>query len=235
MKSLSLIRKLLESSASEEWWGIDFDGTLATYDDWKGPGHVGEPIQKSIEFVKGLLKDGKKVKIFTARVANPDEEDEAREAIRKFCKEHLGRAFPITNEKDPHMIGLLDDKLDMKRVKQNTGELVESEKFIRGAWIDQSGKVLYMPAGLEHGEWLDLNVPYQRINGVSNHSKMMRVVKSFGKPDMLYGNLADESIPNNRQMKALKDLGIELGIKTFLFAKEVFKGGRLVHDPESYT
>ena len=125
-----MIRKLLESSASEEWWGIDFDGTLATYDDWKGPGHVGDPIQKSIEFVKGLLKDGKKVKIFTARVANPEEEDEAREAIRKFCKEHFGRTFPITNEKDPHMIGLLDDKLDMKRVKQNTGELIEREVYL---------------------------------------------------------------------------------------------------------
>jgi hypothetical protein len=122
--NLSIIRKLLESD-NEEWWGIDFDGTLATYDKWRGPGHVGKPVEKSIEFVKGLLSSGKKIKIFTARVANPNEEDEAREAIRSFCKKHFGKTFPITNEKDPHMVGLLDDKLDMRRVKQNTGEFID--------------------------------------------------------------------------------------------------------------
>jgi len=124
IESIKVIDLLLSESDNEEWFGIDFDGTLATYDEWRGPGHVGKPIQKSINFVKGLLKSGRKVKIFTARVSNPDEEDEAREAIRDFCRKHFGKTFPITNEKDPQMIGLLDDKLDMKKVKQNTGEII---------------------------------------------------------------------------------------------------------------
>ncbi len=28
------------------WIGVDFDGTLATYDGWKGPSVLGEPIPK---------------------------------------------------------------------------------------------------------------------------------------------------------------------------------------------
>jgi hypothetical protein len=125
--TISMIGSLLSEADQHNekaWWGIDFDGTLSTYDEWRGPSHIGDPIEKTIDFVKSLLKSGERIKIFTARVSNPDEEDEAREAIRGFCKEHFGRTFPITNEKDPNMIGLVDDKLDMRRVKQNTGEFL---------------------------------------------------------------------------------------------------------------
>lgn len=91
-----------------------------------------------------------------------------------------------------------------------------------------------MPSGNEHNEWLDDNLPYQRLpNGESNHSLMMRVVRTYDSPSLLYGNRADEQMPTSRQLKALKDLGIELGLQTLLLAKEVMKKARVVYDPNS--
>lgn len=100
---------------------MDFDGTLSTYDKWRGPDHVGSPVAKVIERVKELLKDGVKVKVFTARVADQEQAREATKAIQDFCRQHIGQALEVTNEKDPGMIGLIDDKLEMIRVKQNVG------------------------------------------------------------------------------------------------------------------
>ena len=63
------------------WIGVDLDGTLAYYDQWRGALHIGEPIPVMLERVKRWLDEGKDVRIFTARVnregialatANPD-------------------------------------------------------------------------------------------------------------------------------------------------------------------
>ena len=37
------------------WVGVDLDGTLATYDEWRGIEHVGEPIAPMVERVKRWL------------------------------------------------------------------------------------------------------------------------------------------------------------------------------------
>jgi len=52
---------------AEPWVGVDLDGTLAEFGEWKGAGHIGRPIPAMVDAVKNLLKAGITVKIFTAR------------------------------------------------------------------------------------------------------------------------------------------------------------------------
>lgn len=91
------------------WIGVDFDGTLveslATYN----PMGIGKPIKAMCDKVKELLAAGKTVKIFTARVAD-DPKGKAKDLIEQFCKEHFGKVLPVTNEKDPGMVALYDDR-----------------------------------------------------------------------------------------------------------------------------
>lgn len=118
-----LTTRLLEEEPGK-WWGVDFDGTLSKYDEWEGPGNVGDPIAGTIAIVKKMLRNGHKLKIFTARVADAAQRDEAVAAIEAFCQKHIGQKLPVTNEKDPGMVGLIDDKLQMIRVKQNAGTVL---------------------------------------------------------------------------------------------------------------
>lgn len=121
------------------WVGIDLDGTLAHYDKYGGPEHIGEPIAPMVERVKQFLKEGREVRIFTARcfpigVVHPDEKlmlyyDQRRQdanlavaAIRNWCDKHLGRVLTITCVKDFRMDVLYDDRA--VQVVKNTGELV---------------------------------------------------------------------------------------------------------------
>lgn len=126
------IRNLLvESDAFEKWVGCDLDGTLAHYTEFEGPTVIGKPIPAMVSRVKEWLRDGygpdkvKKVKVFTARVHGEDAEAAAA-AIRKWCKQHIGQELPVTNEKNPGMIALFDDKVELTQVEQNTGKIVES-------------------------------------------------------------------------------------------------------------
>ena len=44
------------------WIGVDLDGTLAYYDYWRGPEHIGEPIPAMLERVQRWLAEGKDVR-----------------------------------------------------------------------------------------------------------------------------------------------------------------------------
>ncbi len=46
---------------------IDFDGTIAQYDGWKGVGIFGEPIKGVKEALRNLEKAGKKIIVYTTR------------------------------------------------------------------------------------------------------------------------------------------------------------------------
>jgi hypothetical protein len=92
------------------WYGVDLDGTLAHYDKFEGPGVIGAPIPLMVDRVKNWLKEGKKVKIFTARVSHPDEAPIALEAIIKWCVQHIGQELEVTCYKDYGMIQLYDDR-----------------------------------------------------------------------------------------------------------------------------
>jgi len=101
------------------WIGVDLDGTLAHYDEFRGDDYVGDPIEPMVERVKQWLDEGKDVRIFTARKPHP--------AIRKFSRDNFGKILPITNIKDPHMQMLLDDRA--VGVKRNTGELFSEDNM----------------------------------------------------------------------------------------------------------
>jgi hypothetical protein len=110
------------------WIGVDFDGTIAKYDGWKGIEHAGDPVPAMVDRVKGWLNEGIEVRIFTARASEPDEDERARAVavIRAWCKEHVGQELEVTCCKDFAMITLWDDRC--VQVAENTGWPVLKER-----------------------------------------------------------------------------------------------------------
>lgn len=117
---------------SRGWIGVDFDGTLAEYHGWSQ--ELGEPIPLMVKRVKEWLRDGKDVRIFTARVSVTGrknlqgEVDDAkyaakvRDQIGAWCEKHLGQRLPVTATKDFEMIELWDDRC--VHVEINTGRIL---------------------------------------------------------------------------------------------------------------
>ena len=106
------------------WTGIDLDGTLAHFDmeRWlsEGYSYIGRPLMPMVLLVDKLLREGKKIKIFTARVCTHP--DIAIPYIRQWL---VGIGLPgdleITNVKDWYMDVLYDDRCI--QVEHNTGEV----------------------------------------------------------------------------------------------------------------
>ena len=109
---------------SKGWCGCDLDGTLAFYDHWRGPAHIGEPIPEMVRFVKGLLAEGKIVKIFTARVSDGSDMPVTRKVqiIQDWTEKYLGLRLEVTCVKDWAMEVLYDDRA--VQVEINTGKRV---------------------------------------------------------------------------------------------------------------
>ncbi len=103
------------------WIGVDLDGTLAhKSDDWKGPEFIGEPIWNMVNHVKRLLRSGETVKVFTARAVDP----EAIQYVQDWLENEADLPrLEVTNEKDPGMTLLYDDRA--KQVVPNKGIIVE--------------------------------------------------------------------------------------------------------------
>jgi len=103
---------------TDQWIGVDLDGTLAEYNDWLGIEHIGKGITPMVERVKGWIAEGKKVKIFSARVT------QGQEAIRYILEWLTANGLPeleVTNVKDFDMVELWDDRC--VGVVTNTGKL----------------------------------------------------------------------------------------------------------------
>ena len=118
-----------ENMSNDGWIGVDLDGTLAYYDEWRGPSHVGPPIAPMVERVKQWIAEGKSVRIITARVSlTPTSHKRQRDAahamiaIQDWCFEHLGTILPVVCTKDFAMIEFYDDRAI--RVEKNTGRLL---------------------------------------------------------------------------------------------------------------
>jgi hypothetical protein len=135
------------------WIGVDLDGTLAYYDLWRGPYHIGEPIPVMLERVKRWLSEGCDVRIFTARVSATIVEGEihhdvnvVERHIQLWCEKHLGRALPVTCAKDFDMIELWDDRCI--QVIPNTGKTLADEfEAVRSAL---AGKAAAPPSAGDH-------------------------------------------------------------------------------------
>ena len=112
------------------WIGVDLDGTLAYYDgNWRGGYKIGEPIPKMVKKVKELLRQGKTVRIFTARIAENSlpygikTTNEMTALIQDWCTKHIGQRLEVVNTKDCFMEVFYDDRA--KQVVSNEGVLVE--------------------------------------------------------------------------------------------------------------
>ena len=58
-----------EKNLKKLWIGVDMDGTLATYDGWKGWDHCGEPVKAVVDKIHEWNRLGIQVCIFTARMS----------------------------------------------------------------------------------------------------------------------------------------------------------------------
>jgi hypothetical protein len=89
------------------WIGVDLDGTLAHYDGWKGPDHIGEPVLKILERVKlWMAVDKYEIRIFTARAGVPEQIP----TVVAWLEKHGIGGLKIINVKDFSMIELWDDR-----------------------------------------------------------------------------------------------------------------------------
>lgn len=101
--------------ANEPWIGVDFDGTLAI------DGTV-QPVMKMVGRVRQWLKEGRRVKIFTARASGPLE---AVRGVESFCQFYFGVKLPVTNVKDYLMEEYWDDRA--VQVFHNTGNRADGK------------------------------------------------------------------------------------------------------------
>jgi hypothetical protein len=107
----------------------DLDGTLALYDQFKGPAIIDGPVPEMVQKVKAALAAGDEVWIFTARVNPKDESQQsyldamaAMDAISLFCYQQIGVNLPVTHEKLTRFTDFWDDRA--KQVYPNTGLFV---------------------------------------------------------------------------------------------------------------
>lgn len=121
---------------SKEWIAIDLDRTLVRYDEWVSIFTIGEPLQPMVDLVKMFLRQGKRVKIFTSRVAGFQYTNtkldrisgkhvtraEIVKPIHGLCMELFGTRLEVTAEKDENCVAIYDDIAI--RVERNTGKLV---------------------------------------------------------------------------------------------------------------
>jgi hypothetical protein len=122
------------------WIGVDLDGTLATWNcGWeKDFRAIGKPIPAMVNRVKDWLKEGKEVKIITARCDPRWREVDGNVrlmtvveqlahigAVEAWCKEHIGAVLPVQDYKDYDMEVLYDDRAI--QVERDTGRLIGGE------------------------------------------------------------------------------------------------------------
>jgi len=100
------------------WIGMDLDGTLARLDPLLGTATIGAPIPKMVGLVKQLVREGNRVKIFTARASDPEQVV----LIHKWLRDNGLPELEVTNIKDFEMMRLYDDRA--VQVVTDTGEII---------------------------------------------------------------------------------------------------------------
>lgn len=114
------------------WIGVDLDGTLADMSKPPALGNIGPPVPKMLARVKNWLKNGKDVRIMTARVAQGPEQVPM---IQDWLLKYVGQTLMVTCAKDYNMEALWDDLA--VQVVTNKGERADgSEWFTPEGWYD---------------------------------------------------------------------------------------------------
>jgi len=99
-------KEVLEADTQKGWIGVDFDGTLVEYYGEENLENIGDIIPAMYERIVKWLSEGKEVRIFTARAADPIQ----RKRVEDFLAAHALGGLMVTNLKDPGMIELWDDR-----------------------------------------------------------------------------------------------------------------------------
>ena len=107
-----------EINETKPWTGVDLDGTLAYYNRSFSSDMIGEPVPAMMAFVKKMIKHGIRVKIFTARVQDPEQ----LPIISNWLKENGLPELEITHVKDYYMHRIYDDRCI--QVEKNTGRFI---------------------------------------------------------------------------------------------------------------
>lgn len=102
------------------WIGVDLDGTVAHYDEWLGPHHIGDPIEPMVARIRAWQASGVEVRIFTARASDYRH----RRFVELWLERHELCGLKVTNQKDYGMIELWDDRC--VQIRTNSGEPVSS-------------------------------------------------------------------------------------------------------------
>lgn len=120
---LEQIMAVTHQQSTGGWIGVDLDGTLAEYDHWRGSRHIGAPITKMVNRIRQWIAAGRRVRIFTARVAEADFDPGV---IHEWLAGCGLPPLPVTNIKDMHMIQLWDDRAI--QVIKNTGNRADGRE-----------------------------------------------------------------------------------------------------------
>lgn len=152
------------------WIGVDLDGTLAEYDGWQGPTHIGAPVAPMVERVQRWLDESQEVRIVTARVSNETSDDyfTVIEAIDAWTEEHIGVILPVTCKKDFGMVELWDDRA--VGVAPNTGHSVAAIQA--SLWAERVKAELHSEVPLDadgHGDLSLDGALGQAIAGAAGH------------------------------------------------------------------
>lgn len=113
---------------------IDLDGTLAHYDCWKGIDHIGCVIPEVANAMERAQKEGADVWIYTARVSDPADAEEAGKYIEEWLKANNFKYEGITAVKHKFFTEFWDDRAI--QVIKNTGEFV---LYSNSAAVDNHG------------------------------------------------------------------------------------------------
>ena len=120
-----VLKRIEKESAGQwaPWTGVDLDRTLAEPSESYDGTAIGKPKPDMVRRVQDMLAEGLSVKIFTARVAD-DPDGKKAAAIKAWCKANIGRELPVTNEKDPGCVKIIDDIAESPTNKADSDELV---------------------------------------------------------------------------------------------------------------
>jgi len=116
----------------EPWIGFDLDGTIASYDKFKGWQYIGDPVPGFINLIKKLRALGVTCKILTARASAESRAidgltfEQVEKVIQDWTQIHIGERLPVVTEKGAAMICLFDDSVI--QVDKNTGMLTAGSK-----------------------------------------------------------------------------------------------------------
>jgi len=87
---------------------IDFDGTIAKYDEFKGWNDVGEPMPEALQFLRTVARLGHPLAIFSARARDPQGKRAIERWVKKYKLDDIIKL--VTHEKLPEFLLIVDDR-----------------------------------------------------------------------------------------------------------------------------